>query len=42
MLPINIASLLRIARRVPPQQALARVSSRIGDDIAAIDLYNKV
>jgi serine/threonine-protein kinase PknG len=27
---------------LPPQQALARVSARIGDDVAAIDLYNKV
>ena len=27
---------------LPPQQALARVSARVGDDITAIDLYNKV
>jgi len=27
---------------LPPQQALARVSARMGDDIAAIELYNKV
>jgi serine/threonine-protein kinase PknG len=27
---------------LPPQQALARVSARIGDDLAAIELYNRV
>jgi serine/threonine-protein kinase PknG len=27
---------------LPPQQALARVSARTGDDIAAIELYNKI
>ncbi len=27
---------------LPPQQALARVSACIGNDVAAIDLYNKV
>jgi serine/threonine-protein kinase PknG len=27
---------------LPPQQALARVSARVGDDLAAIELYNKV